>query len=96
MLEQQKIQYLLIRKATQTPYYQPITNHRKQKIGKALDQKEMQDFKSVIGQISWLARISQPDLTFENCILSTSQTKATVNDLVRANKVLRSAKNHEY
>ena len=65
-----------------------ITTQRKQNKGKPLDEKEMQDFRSVIGQVRWLAGISWPDLSFENCILSKSQTKATVNDLIRANKIL--------
>ena len=56
----------------------------------------MRDFRSVIDQISLLAGISWPDLSFENCILSTLQTKATVKDLIRANKVLSSPKNHKY
>ena len=77
-----------------------INTQHKQNKGKASDEKKkkkkMQDLKSVTGQISWLAGISRPYLSFENCILSTSQTKATVNDLIRANKILSSAKNHEY
>ena len=54
MLEQQKMQYLLIRKATQTPYCQSqlLVNISKKK-GKPLDEKEMQDFRSIIVQISW-------------------------------------------
>ena len=56
----------------------------------------MKDFRIVTGLVSWLAGISRPDLSFENCIVSMMQTKATVNDLNRANKVLSSAKNHEY
>ena len=69
-----------------------ITTQRKQNKGKPLDEKEIQDFRTVIGQISWLAGISRPDLSFENCTLSTSQTKATVNDLIRGNKISSSAK----
>ena len=52
----------------------------------------MKDFRIVTGLVSWLAGISRPDLSFENCIVSMMQTKATVNDLNRANKVLSSAK----
>ena len=33
---------------------------------KSLDEKEMQDLRSIIGQISWLTGISCPDLSFEN------------------------------
>ena len=72
-----------------------ITTQRKQNKGKPLNEKEMQDFRSVIGQTSWLAGISRPDLSLENCILSTLQTKATVNGFIRANKGLNSPKNNE-
>ena len=73
-----------------------VSSQLKQNKDKSLNEKEMQDLRSIIGQINWLAGVSRPDLSFENCILSTSQSKATVNDLIRANKALNSAKRHEY
>ena len=89
---------VFIDKAGFTNFLLPITitTQRKQNECKPLDEKEMRDFRSVSDQISLLAGISWPDLSFENCILSTLQTKATVKDLIRANKVLSSAKNHKY
>ena len=73
-----------------------VSSQLKQNKDESLNEKEMQDLRSIIGQINWLAGVSRPDLSFENCILSTSQSKATVNDLIRANKAINSAKRHEY
>ena len=73
-----------------------ISQERKKNKDTSLNKKEMHDLRSIIGQINCLSGISRPDLSFENCIMSTSQTKATGHDLIRANKVLTAAKNHEY
>ena len=59
----------------------------------SLSKNDIQDLRSTIGQISWLVSIPEPNLSFENCVMSTSQTKATWHDLIRANKPLNSAKN---
>ena len=42
---------------------------KKNKNIKSLSQNEMQDLRSNIGLISWLASISQPDLSFEKLIV---------------------------
>ena len=65
----------MIRKATAIPI--TISAQHTQNKNKLLNKKEMQALRSVIGQISWLAGISLPDLSFEKCVLSTSQTRTT-------------------
>lgn len=56
---------------------------------KDLNKDEASQFKRVVGQINWVATQSRPDVSFDNCILGNSASKATVGDIYQANKVLR-------
>ena len=46
--------------------------------------------------MSCLTGISCPDLFFKNWMMNTWQAKATITELIKANKVLTSSKNHQY
>ena len=55
----------------------------------SLNKNKIQYYRSNISQISWLPGISGPNLSFENCVMRTSQMKAK-------GEVLTFAKNPEY
>ena len=57
-----------------------------------LTTKELQQYRTLIGQIGWLAGQTRPDLAFDVGNLSGCVKNATVKDVLRANKVLRKAK----
>ena len=43
----------------------------------------------LIGQMNWIATQTRPDLLFSCCELASSLKNATVNDMIKANKVLK-------
>ena len=57
-----------------------------------LNKNELKQFRSVIGQLGWAAGQTRPDIAFDCYELSSSVKHATVEDLLRANKVLSGAK----
>ena len=67
-----------------------ITN-RKDK-SKPLNEFEQSQFRAICGQLNWAASQSHPNLSFEVCRLSTSLNKATIDDLLHANKPVRKCK----
>ena len=67
-----------------------ITN-RKHK-SKPFNEFEQSQFRAICGQLNWVASQLRPDLSFEVCRLSTSLNKATIDDLLHANKTVRKCK----
>ena len=57
-----------------------------------LTYEELKDYRILIGQLGWVAGQRRKDLSFDVCDLSSKVKHATVNDLLRANKVLKKAK----
>ena len=57
-----------------------------------MNENELKQFRSVIGQLGWAAGQTRPDIAFDCCELSSSVKHATIEDLLRANKVLSRAK----
>ena len=57
-----------------------------------LNKNELKQFRSVIGQLGWAGGQTRPDIAFDCCELSSSVKHATIEDLLRANKVLSRAK----
>ena len=53
---------------------------------------ELRDFRGLIGRLSWVTGQTRPDLAFEVCELAASVKNATIEDLKRANKILKKAK----
>ena len=54
-----------------------------------LEKGESDEFRSLLGQLNWLATQTRPDIAFDVCELSTSLSRATVEEVLRANKVLK-------
>ena len=50
---------------------------------------ELQQYRGLVGQLSWMATQTRPDVSFEVCDLSTVCHTAKVDDALRANKLLR-------
>ena len=57
-----------------------------------MNEFEQSQFRAICGQLNWAASQSRPDLSFEVCRLSTSLNKATIDDLLHANKPVRKCK----
>ena len=55
-------------------------------------EEERTKLRSVIGRLNWLAIQTRPDISYDVCELSTSQKNATVEQLMKANKVVKKAK----
>ena len=53
-----------------------------------LSDSERKDFRSLIGQLSWIATQTRPDIAFDVCELSGHYKNATVADAVRLNKII--------
>ena len=56
---------------------------------------EKTDFRSTVGQISWLAGITRPDQSFEVCQLSASAKEATIGDAKLLNKAVKRAQSEK-
>lgn len=69
-----------------------IDNHKMKKKDDSLTESELEDLRSLVGQLGWVAGQTRPDLSFEVCQLSSCFNHATVNDVLKANKLLKKAK----
>ena len=70
-----------------------ISSERSANKSSALSDSEKDEYRAVIGQLNWLATQTRPDIAFETCDLSVSLKKATVNELLRLNKLVCRVKN---
>ena len=66
----------------------PVSKQRSMMRHEPLNKNELKQFGSVIGQLGWAAGQTRPDVVFDCCELSSSVKNATIEDLLRANKVL--------
>ena len=69
-----------------------IDANRKSMRDSPLSKAEIKSYRTLIGQLGWIAGQTRPDLSFDVCDLSSSVKNATIKDLLRANKVLRKGK----
>ena len=63
-------------------------SHRMSQLGK----QELEEFRALVGQLNWLSTQTRPDVAYDVCELSTVVSKATVDDVIRANKVVKKVK----
>ncbi|XP_018008572.1 uncharacterized protein LOC108666247 [Hyalella azteca] len=54
-----------------------------------LSEMEKRDYRALVGQLNWIATQTRPDISFDVCELSSVFDKARVDDLIRANKVVK-------
>lgn len=57
-----------------------------------LTDAEKNDYRALVGQLNWVATQTRPDASFDVCELSSVFDKARVDDLMRANKVVKKIK----
>ena len=53
---------------------------------------ERSEYRSIVGQLNWVATQTRPDILFEVCLLSSRFESARIEDLMHANKVVRKVK----
>ena len=52
-----------------------------------VDEKEM--IRTAVGQLTWLAGISRPEISFHVCVAACVSSSATVTDALHLNKVIK-------
>ena len=60
-----------------------------------LNSEETAQLQTVIGQLSWLANQTRPDIAFDVCQLSAWKKKATVKQVIHANKTIKKIKSSD-
>ena len=66
-----------------------ISKERKIQKHLPLGKEELKKLRVLIGQMNWIATQTRPDLLFDCCDLASSLKSATVDDINKANKVLK-------
>ncbi|XP_057290806.1 uncharacterized protein LOC130613486 [Hydractinia symbiolongicarpus] len=54
-----------------------------------LSHEKQSKFRCICGQLNWVSSQSRPDISFDVCQLSTKLNRANVDDVMRANKLLK-------
>ena len=70
----------------------PLSNVRIAQKTSTLTNAEEADYRSLVGQLNWIATQTRPDIAFDICDLSTAAHSAKVENVLKLNKVLRWAK----
>ena len=70
-------------------------NRKKEPLGKATEM-EITDYRSTVGSLQWLATQSRPDIAFETNQLQKRVPDSRIEDLVRANRLVREVKKHDH
>ena len=69
-----------------------ISSSRYEEKGSPINDDERSKLRSCIGQLSWLATRTRPDLSYDVCNLSTNLKNGTVDLIMKTNKVIKKAK----
>ena len=68
-----------------------LNPQRRKQLGEMATPAEISQLRSVVGSLSWLARVCRPDLSFQVNQLQARQQAAQVKHLIDANKLLHHA-----
>ena len=79
---------------TETIYPVPVTREQISNPHWNATDKERLAIKSAVGQLNWLANINRPEISFQVSNISGRVTKATVQDIREANKIIKFAKSN--
>ena len=69
-----------------------ISQRKSQRKNMNLNEEEMHQFRSLVGQLNWIGTQTRPDISFDVCYLSMKFGKSTIDDLMEANKVIKRVK----
>ena len=72
-----------------------ISRERTKNKSDKLTDDELKSYRTLIGQLSWAANQTRPDISFSVCELSSAVKHATVEHLLKANKVLKNVKDQQ-
>ena len=73
----------------------PVTGRRAAMKTSDLSEEEKTEYRSLVGQLNWIATQTRPDILFDVCELSVNFQNATVEHLLRLNKVVDRIHNHQ-
>ena len=60
-----------------------------------LNDNEKSKVRHTAGQLNWLSSQTRPDIAFENCVVGSSVSKATVETVYKVNKAIRKVKQQD-
>ena len=66
----------------------PLTKERLLEKDSQLNKKELANFRTLIGQLSWVSTHTRPDIAFETCELGGTVKNAKITDLIKLNKLV--------
>ena len=66
----------------------PISKERLLEKESQLNKRELANFRTLIGQLSWVSTHTRPDIAFETCELGGIVKNAKISDLIRLNKLV--------
>ena len=70
-----------------------LSTNRKLEKDDSLTSTELRDLRALLGKLNWIARQTRPDLSFDICSVSVNIKKATVKDILYANKIVQKLHN---
>ncbi len=73
----------------------PLTCSRSSQKLEPLNKEEASQLRSAVGQLNWVANQTRPDICYDTLELSMSLKNPEVDDLLKANKVLKKLKSDE-
>ena len=61
-------------------------------VERSADEAERRNFKGLVGQLNWVAGMTRLDISFNACVMASSQSKPTTLHFKKANKIVRELK----
>ena len=93
----QKVKEIQIDQVSYLQSIQPVFISKSRSCRKqdTLNQEELHNLRTLVGQLNWLGTQTRPDILFECCTLMSSIKDAKVSDLLHANKLLSRMKSDQ-
>ena len=80
------------------PYIQSIEEIPSSKLGNKdspLSSEQVSSLRHTVGQLNWISSQTRPDIAFDNCVIGSCISKATVDLIHKTNKAIRKAKTND-